>query len=131
MRRSVRKAYRTTARALTTAFASLGIDAALAESVIGGSGDDGGPALHDCFAIAAPNDIVDRATGRKICGCALRRTKAAVLLQASIPVSLPLRPANEVVVGGVRIVPVAVDASLFAEALRTALADKNLLATED
>jgi lipoyl(octanoyl) transferase len=44
----------------------------------------------DCFATAAGNDVVHRDTGQKVCGCALRFTRRAVLLQASIPISEPL-----------------------------------------
>lgn len=44
----------------------------------------------DCFAHIAPNDIVDPMTGQKICGCALKLTNDAVLVQASIPAGQPL-----------------------------------------
>ncbi len=44
----------------------------------------------DCFAHIAPTDIVDIVTGVKVCGCALRLTSDAVLVQASIPISEPL-----------------------------------------
>jgi lipoate-protein ligase A len=44
----------------------------------------------DCFAHVSPNDIVDPRTGEKVCGCALRVTESAVLLQSSIPIGIPL-----------------------------------------
>jgi len=49
----------------------------------------------DCFAHVSPNDIVDPNTGAKVCGCALRVTASAVLLQASVPVSDPLVDPSE------------------------------------
>lgn len=48
------------------------------------------PRSSDCFAHIAANDLIDYASGNKICGCALRVTDKAVLVQASIPVSPPL-----------------------------------------
>lgn len=50
----------------------------------------------DCFAFALRNDVVDRATGIKLCGCAQRVFPNAALLQASIPVSRPLVEPHEV-----------------------------------
>ena len=44
----------------------------------------------DCFAHVSPNDVVDPFTGEKVCGCALRVTERAVLLQASVPLGPPL-----------------------------------------
>lgn len=42
----------------------------------------------DCFAYAAPNDLVDP-EGNKVCGCAQRLTESSVLVQASVPVRAP------------------------------------------
>jgi hypothetical protein len=54
---------------------------------------------------------------RKVCGCALRRTRDAVLLQASIPTARPSVAPSDVIVGGV-----TTDAlSLRAEDLAVAL----------
>ena len=50
----------------------------------------------DCFAHVSPNDIVDPSTGKKVCGCALRLTDRAVLVQASIPNGTPLVPPETV-----------------------------------
>ena len=44
----------------------------------------------DCFAFSATVDLVCERTGLKVCGCALRMTQGAVLVQASIPVGEPL-----------------------------------------
>lgn len=48
------------------------------------------PRSADCFLGVSRNDIVDLLTGLKVCGCAFRMTKRAVLLQASIPAGTPL-----------------------------------------
>jgi lipoate-protein ligase A len=43
----------------------------------------------DCFAFSATVDLVCERTGLKVCGCALRMTQTAVLVQASIPAGEP------------------------------------------
>ncbi|CAN5502722.1 hypothetical protein BH11ARM1_BH11ARM1_14000 [soil metagenome] len=53
---------------------------------------------QDCFASTGRSDLVSE--GNKVCGCALRRTKSAVLLQASIPVAPPLVSPESVITGG-------------------------------
>jgi lipoate-protein ligase A len=75
------------------------------ERGLGGEGSGGNGDLHsatpsslrrergassDCFAAVSPNDVVDALTGLKVCGCALRVTRKAVLVQASIPAAEPL-----------------------------------------
>lgn len=85
--RSVRDSYRIATRPILSALNAIGIPAILAEDrgigeAVRGSGD--------CFLGRAANDIVDPNSGTKICGCALKRTSEAVLLQATIPMSSPL-----------------------------------------
>ncbi|MBX7135916.1 MAG: hypothetical protein K1X67_24875 [Fimbriimonadaceae bacterium] len=55
-----------------------------------GRATDEGKRSADCFAHVAANDVVDERTGVKVCGCALRMTDRAVLLQASIPIGPPM-----------------------------------------
>ena len=74
-------------------------------------------AFADCFATTTRNDIVDPATGHKICGCALRRTRGGVLLQASIPVGVPCVEPDQVIVGGVRGTAVRLTAEDLARAV--------------
>ena len=62
--------------------------AALGADLIGESG--AAPRSADCFATVSPNDIVHPATGQKVCGCAMRLTDRAVLVQASIPAGPPM-----------------------------------------
>lgn len=85
--RSVRSVYRTTARPIIKALRACGVPAALGDATrfVGR-----GPRTADCFAHVSPNDIVDERTGVKVCGCALRITDRAVLVQASIPAGKPL-----------------------------------------
>lgn len=81
--RQLKEAYRALARPLISALRTCGVPAVLGE----GSRwlrKEGRTA--DCFAYVSPNDIVDEETGLKVCGCALRLTDKAVLVQASIPV---------------------------------------------
>jgi hypothetical protein len=80
--RAVKDIYRVAAGPLIMALAAAGLPAVLAEGTRHVSGR---PSGADCFAGTSPNDIVHRETGQKVCGCALRLTKSAVLLQASIP----------------------------------------------
>ncbi len=44
----------------------------------------------DCFAAVSPNDVVDARSGFKVCGCALKLSQSAVLVQASLPAGDPL-----------------------------------------
>ncbi len=85
--RSLSKAYRFLARPLITALRAGGVDAFLGEETDLLRQD---AKSKDCFMHVSPNDIVDANTGRKVCGCALRLTDSAVLLQASIPNRRPL-----------------------------------------
>lgn len=85
--RSVRTVYRRLAAPLVSALNACGMPAALAEHT---PFSGHGPKSADCFAHISPNDIVDRQTGLKACGCALRLTARAVLVQASIPNGRPL-----------------------------------------
>ena len=94
----VRVVYRSLAHIAIDFLAANGVRARLA-------GDDAdvqsGSRQHDCFASTSRNDIIDY-QGKKVCGCALRITKLAALLQTSIPVSASeIEPAS-VIVGATR-----------------------------
>lgn len=85
--RKVATVYRAVVEPLVDALNRAGMPAILAErtSHVRNAGH-----TADCFAHVSPNDVVDKETGAKVCGCALRVTERAVLLQASIPVAPPL-----------------------------------------
>jgi lipoate-protein ligase A len=85
--RSVKLVYRNVIHPLVESLRECGIRATLAEKILP---THKSPRSADCFAHISPNDIVEEQTCRKICGCALRLTDQAVLLQASIPVTPPL-----------------------------------------
>ncbi|MCA0362036.1 MAG: hypothetical protein LCH41_13415 [Armatimonadetes bacterium] len=91
--RGVKTAYRWLAEPIISALNEVGIPATLAERTpfVRGAGK-----VADCFAHVAANDIVHPGTGQKVCGCALRLTHDAVLLQASIPLGRPLADPAEV-----------------------------------
>ena len=99
--------YRVVTRPLVEALTALGVPAILAED----AGDERAYRLNaDCFATTTKNDIVHTDTLQKICGCALRRTRTAVLLQASIPYAPPLIDPAMVIRGGVMTAITPIDA---------------------
>jgi lipoate-protein ligase A len=85
--RSIKSVYRVVVAPIVDALRLCGVDAALAEQT---RYSHSGARTADCFAFSSPNDVVDACTGKKICGCALRLTQSAVLVQASIPNGPPL-----------------------------------------
>ncbi len=85
--KSVKAAYRGATRPILKALNACGLNVALAADTEWIKERRG---LPDCFAATSEMDIVDTATGLKICGCAMRRKREAVLLQASIPMGQPL-----------------------------------------
>lgn len=90
--REVKRIYRTVIPVLVLGLNDVGIPASLAEETpfVRGAGK-----VADCFAHVSANDVVDPATGLKVCGCALRVTSESVLVQASIPARPPsVDPAN-------------------------------------
>src|SRR5262249_19248112 len=107
--RQVKRAYRSLAEPIVLALRALGVPATLVEgtkwenrrsttdSVTGGPAKRLPPGTEDCFAYNSPNDIVNEQSGSKVCGCALRFTDSAVLVQASIPLAVLAkhRPPND------------------------------------
>lgn len=119
--RGVKTAYRWLAEPIITALNAVGIPATLAERTpfVRGAGK-----VADCFAHVAANDIVHPATGQKVCGCALRLTHDAVLVQASIPLGRPLvDPANVFDIPALVSMNRTVDRADFAAALQESLSD--------
>jgi len=118
LRRSVRGTYRLVTGPLIQALVNSGVSAVLGEEM---SGPKGTPDSFDCFARVSANDIVDSTTHVKVCGCALRRTASAVLLQASIPAKPPAINPAEVICGGVRSHATSLDLDRFIDNLRESL----------
>lgn len=84
-RPSVREAYLLATRPILDALGRCGLPAKL-----GGFGEPrAANAFADCFRSIGANDIVSRLTGRKVCGCAMRLSRNAALIQASIPIAAP------------------------------------------
>lgn len=81
-RRALKPAYRWVASLLVAGLREAGVPAALAERT---AHESRGVRTADCFAFTSANDIVREDTGAKVCGCALRLTDRAVLVQASLP----------------------------------------------
>jgi lipoate-protein ligase A len=81
----VREVYRKLVMPIVLALQDLGLDAVLGEEA--GFADRREGAY--CFLGKSQNDVVSARTGQKLCGCALRVTREAALLQASIPIHEP------------------------------------------
>lgn len=94
--RSLKHVYRLMAAPLIQALRRSGLPAILGEDTrfVGK-----GPRVADCFAHVSANDIVHEHTGKKVCGCALKLTRSAVLVQASIPKALPSIDPARVIAG--------------------------------
>lgn len=105
--------YRAVVAPLVAALGDCGIPAALAETTpfVRSAGK-----VADCFAHVSPNDIVGP-DGRKVCGCALRLTASAVLVQASIPAGPPLVDPATVYANPAQERWSSLDASTYAAAL--------------
>lgn len=117
--RSLRPIYRALVYPIVSALRSCGVTARLAEET---SHVSRGIRSADCFAFSSPNDIVDEVSGEKVCGCALRLTETAVLMQTSIPNGRPL-VAPESVIRNAALSYRVWDASGFAGALKESLSD--------
>ncbi len=116
--RGIKPIYRAVVEPIVEALNACGLPAALAENT---SYSNRGRHTADCFAFSSPNDIVNRMTGQKVCGCALRITDKSVLVQASIPNGPPLVDPVSVIVNADRGEYQAWDAKGFSDALRSAL----------
>jgi lipoate-protein ligase A len=109
--RSVREVYRRLVNPVVVALRRCGLDAALAEDTT--FAQLGRSWVADCFAFRSPNDVVDRRTGHKVCGCALRVTRIGALLQASIPKEAPLVDPATVIPGAATVSPLHWDTAEF------------------
>ncbi|MCW5947010.1 MAG: hypothetical protein KIT74_08255 [Fimbriimonadales bacterium] len=85
--RKVKEIYRSVAMPIVFALKDLGLDATLGEELPERVLSCKSP---DCFASVSVNDIVEKQSGKKLVGIALRVTKSGILAQCSIPVSKPL-----------------------------------------
>lgn len=84
--RRIKPIYRAVVGPIVTALRACHVPAVLAEETPFARGKS---KVGDCFAHVSANDVVLEGTGEKICGCALRISDGAVLVQASIPVMVP------------------------------------------
>jgi lipoate-protein ligase A len=115
--REVKKAYLGLVAPLLSALNSVGIPASLGRDIA----DRASIASPYCFAMKSDYDVLNRDTGAKICGCAMRVTERGALLQASIPISEPnCDPAN--LLHNYLPTPIsAISPERFADALRRTL----------
>jgi lipoate-protein ligase A len=114
----VRAVYRQLVTPLVQALQDAGLDATL--------GEDAGFADRQtgayCFLGKSENDVVSVSTGQKLCGCALKVTREAALLQASIPMVEPVVRAKDLIKDSGDDLWVNVDASTLAQAIRDRVA---------
>jgi lipoate-protein ligase A len=85
--RQLRAAYRVAVRPIVAAIRACGIECGLGEDFEGVAAENSRSA--DCFAHVGAHDVLNFETGQKVCGCALRMTESAVLVQASLPIREP------------------------------------------
>lgn len=116
--RSLKLVYRAVILPIVAAMRACGVPARLAESTpfVRGAGK-----TADCFAHVSPNDVVDERTGLKVCGCALKLTQSAVLVQASLPNGMPLVDPQRVFARPSDVHAPSWDATNLADALEEAL----------
>lgn len=122
LERSLRRVYRRVIDPLVVALNRAGAAVALGED-LRRHGAGSARASQDCFAAISANDVVHRATGKKVGGCALRVTRAGALLQGSIPVGPPVVPPAECFWSSARVEPTPLERDAFVEAWGNALAE--------
>jgi lipoate-protein ligase A len=118
LERSIKAVYRAMAGPMIAALRACGLPAALGEDT---RFSGNGPRVADCFAHVSANDIVDERNGAKVCGCALKITQTAALVQASIPTGTPLIDPASVIVGGKALIAANWEKERFAKELERAL----------
>jgi lipoate-protein ligase A len=75
---------------------------------------------EDCFSSAGEYDLVTE-SGSKVCGCAMRVTRTAALLQASLPLRPPAVDPRETIVGGVPFIGPSLDEARLIRSLELQL----------
>lgn len=122
--RSLRGVYRRAIQPIVAALRTCGLPAILAEDLLDFNRrrDRSEGKLADCFTVISANDVVLESTGAKVCGCALKMTQSAVLVQASIPAGPPLVDPAEVFEHPATIVATRWETARFEGAFREAMA---------
>jgi lipoyl(octanoyl) transferase len=118
LERSIKAVYRAMSAPMIRALRACGLPAALGEDTrfVGNNSR-----VADCFAHVSANDIVDERTGVKVCGCALKITQSAALVQASIPAGNPLVDPALVIIGGKTLSCASWESARFGDELGVAL----------
>lgn len=74
-----------------------------------------------CFGMKSDYDVLRADTGEKICGCAMKVTREAALVQASIPITEPLVEPSIVIRGYVATPVCRFDVEAFGNVFRSAV----------
>ncbi len=93
--REVKKAFLGLVAPILAALNEVGIPAVLGKDLA----SRGAFSSPYCFGMKSDYDVLRADTGEKICGCAMKVTREAALVQASIPVSQPLVDGSAVIRG--------------------------------
>ncbi len=109
--KSVVSVYRSLAPLIANAISRSGVECLIGEDSFHSKSYNS--QSEDCFMLTSPNDIVEVSSGKKVCGCALRLTENAVLVQASIPVSEPLVNVKSVYNSPAEIYYISLDTDIF------------------
>jgi len=84
--REVKKAFLGLTQRIIAALNDCGVPAILGRDLAGRDQ----LASPYCFGMKSDYDVLHAETGEKICGCAMKVTRNAALLQASVPISEPI-----------------------------------------
>lgn len=93
--REVKKAFLALVDPILAALNAVGIPAILGRD-LASRGEVSSPY---CFGMKSDYDVLRADTGEKICGCAMKVTREAALVQASIPIAEPLVDPSTVIRG--------------------------------
>jgi len=120
LERAVRTVYRRVIAPLVEALNAVGVEAVLGEE-LRRQGSGNARQSQDCFAAISANDVVHRATGKKVGGCALRVGRTSALLQVSLPIQMPEVDPAQCFLGSAPVVPTPIDLRSFASAWEVVL----------
>ncbi|MBS1701692.1 MAG: hypothetical protein JST12_08525 [Armatimonadetes bacterium] len=112
--REVKKAFLGLTRPILAALNAVGIPAVLGRDLAGRGAVDS----PYCFGMKSDYDVLRADTGEKICGCAMKVSRYAALVQASIPIGEPLVEPSRVVRDYVETPASVFDLDGFVAALR-------------
>lgn len=128
--REVKKAFFGLTTPILKTLRKVGVNAVLARDLHGSFSSTGEigrateakkEATPYCFALKSDYDVLNADSGEKICGCAMKVTAQAALLQASIPIEQPLVNPQEILKSYSHTPHLKIDAREFFEVFKADL----------